>query len=509
MLPPTQAAATRGRRGNHGRFALALALGLTIFQFGEVRAADLLPPGLRVGVQIQSPNSGGAVWAKAHFALRGEPRLIFKGDWEAVGTNDLQEIPVEPALVAVVLFQIENSISAVKDGNTVSAVPPRSPGDPIHTYRLEFPLTGSVTPARLTLVNAFGNTLEVTLVFTLQSLQPTPLVILADPACGESGIEAEASSPRPTPGGKSTELPAVVFARCVEAGGHVRVKLWGWQDHRWAGVPQDARVAWKVGREHPVLVGSLPREPADGNVQAFHFALVPLHGGGPSHALTLVQNESRAPSWHLSVALGPTFSSYSESVTGLPSVQVSQVGLTGKLNVQYKFLPSRWDAALGVYGTILPLTESPGGLPGARWLGVNLRAGYTIPLDSLGRNTLSLLPGVYFWSMFVPGQVYGIENLNGPQFVLAYGHELGSRLGHLGTFRWVGAYLKAAVMDSSLGLSSLGNHEFSAGAQVTVWIAGLSHPLAFALDGSALVFQQTGFSMNLTTASFSVGYAFF
>jgi hypothetical protein len=196
-------------------------------------------------------------------------------------------------------------------------------------------------------------------------------------------------------------------------------------------------------------------------------------------------------------------------VTGLTPVQISQVGLTAKVNVQYKFLPSRWDVALGAFGTLLPLTENPGSLPGARWLGVSLRAGYTIPLDSLGRNTLSLLPGAYFWSMFVPGQVYGIENLNGPQLVLAYGHEIGSRLGHAGTFRWVGVYLKAAMMDSSLGLSSLANHELSAGGQATVWISGLSHPFAFTVDASALTFAQTNFSMSLTTLSCSVGYAFF
>jgi hypothetical protein len=119
------------------------------------------------------------------------------------------------------------------------------------------------------------------------------------------------------------------------------------------------------------------------------------------------------------------------------------------------------------------------------------------------------MPGMYFWSMFVPGQAYGIQNLNGPQLVLAYGHESGSKLGHFATLQRFGGYLKCAVVDTNLGVSSAANHEIAVGGQATVRFFGLSRPFAIALDYSSLVFSDTDIALSLSTLSFSVGYAFF
>ena len=141
--------------------------------------------------------------------------------------------------------------------------------------------------------------------------------------------------------------------------------------------------------------------------------------------------------------------------------------------------------------------------------GVNLRAGYALPLDHLGRNTVSILPGIYAWSMFVPGNQYGVQNLNGPQLVLALSHEQGSRLGGFGMFQRGGGYFKFAVIDQGVALASPSNRELAVGASETIRFFALPRPLVFSADYSTLSFASDGFAMTLSTFSLSIGASLF
>ena len=73
-------------------------------------------------------------------------------------------------------------------------------------------------------------------------------------------------------------------------------------------------------------------------------------------------------------ALGYTFISYTQS----REQPFSGTGLTAKLSFRYIVLPSRWDLGANAFFTALPLSSNRAGVT-ARYLGLNLRAGYALP----------------------------------------------------------------------------------------------------------------------------------
>jgi hypothetical protein len=329
-----------------------------------------------------------------------------------------------------------------------------------------------------------------------------------DPACAGLGVDVE--PPAPPAADDPQAVPTVSFVGCGRIGKFLALQLWTWDAFRWNGF-EGPVVAWSKNPDKTVIAGTLPLYPENGVTQVMRYILVPAGGEKKKRQskVVLTHSEARLPSWNLSVSLGPTWSTYTETATALPDVKVSQVGLTAKVQTQFRILPPRWDAAFSVFGTVVPLSHSPDSLPSARWLGINVRGGYQLPLDRLSRNTLSILPGVYAWSMFVPNDQYGLQNLDGPQLVLAYNRAQGAKLGNFATLLRYGGYIKVAVIGSGFGLTGLSNHEFAAGAQLTLRFFSLPKPLVLATDYSSLRFVTEGFAMNLSTISLSLGTSLF
>ena len=161
------------------------------------------------------------------------------------------------------------------------------------------------------------------------------------------------------------------------------------------------------------------------------------------------------------------------------------------------------DLAANVFGTLLPVVATSE-VPSARWLGINFRAGFLIPLDGFGRKVLGIFPGLYAWSMFVSGKAYGVTNLNGPQLVVSYTREASGRIVRYG------GYVKAAMIASGVKLEGLASREVAAGAFVHIRpSARWNRPFTLSVDASNLAYAQTRFSLSLTTFSLSVGFSLF
>jgi hypothetical protein len=88
-----------------------------------------------------------------------------------------------------------------------------------------------------------------------------------------------------------------------------------------------------------------------------------------------------------------------------------QTALTFKGSWNYVLVPNRWDFEISSYFTVWPLIKSAD--QDLRFLGVNLRAGYTtkwLPNPWV----LKVLFGYYYITTFVQGDAFGYKNLMGP-----------------------------------------------------------------------------------------------
>ena len=73
-------------------------------------------------------------------------------------------------------------------------------------------------------------------------------------------------------------------------------------------------------------------------------------------------------------------------------------------------MPRRW--ILAAFGTLLAFGASPSSVPTARYLGINGRVGYRLPVD-LGSTEWFFLGGWYLWTMYTPDGSYGVNALSG------------------------------------------------------------------------------------------------
>ncbi len=449
---------------------------------------------MRVAVAARDSQSA----RRLGFALEGNPTLVLHGDWKS-------RQPGVPGLFAVISFVLPAQLEPLDPQlNKLNGRPATNDRSLIRYDGVRIPIRAGSSQTVFSLVSAQGKVTPITVRIDVTSREP---LIFTAPSCGELGVEAEAE---PREGSAEPRgLPGVAFVHCLRKGSSTAVRAWTWKEFRLALETESERKRWLNSPTQNGVVGVLPLYPQNGLTTEIRFALSRTGQPAPIAGLTLTHTEARSPSWVFSASLGTTWTSYTESTPHIPTINVSQFGLTAKVQTQFNVLPPHWDLAFSVFGTVLPLTNTPSSLPAARWFGLNARAGYRIALDRRGRNTLSILPGYYAWSMFVSGSQYGVQNLNGPQLVLSYNHETGSPLGGFATLQRFGGFVKGAVMDAGFAIGSPANHEVAGGLQITTRFFAIPKPLVFSIDVSSLRLTSGAFTMDLSTFSFSLGASLF
>lgn len=207
------------------------------------------------------------------------------------------------------------------------------------------------------------------------------------------------------------------------------------------------------------------------------------------------QNELRG--MHYAVSVGLSKISYHE--TRIPNYEMTAV--TAKGIAQYVVTPGKYDLMIGGFMNIVPLTTNRTDGAVARFVGINLRAGYIVPFVKYPWR-LSLNAGLYYTSMQVTNDLFGFSDMFGPQIFLVTDYAFSSR--NRGT-----AYFKFSPVSKNLSLSlfDMGNREIAAGGG---WIHQLpnQHPLSVMMDFSfySMVFGHISLGYNST--SLSVGYGF-
>jgi hypothetical protein len=203
----------------------------------------------------------------------------------------------------------------------------------------------------------------------------------------------------------------------------------------------------------------------------------------------------------LSAGLGVTHYSYQET---LPNLDLTQISLTGKVNLGVRLIPKALDLAFNFFGNIVSLKNSPTEfsdgtkIPPARFYGLNGRIGYRLPFD-MGANELFFLTGWYFWGMRVPGldetSTYGIKSLNGPQLFFMFVNSQADKAGF-----WI--YSKFALIADQFSLLGLSNRELAVGGGVEL-SARAKKPFAITLDIAHAQFSNVDNGMKLL--SFTLG----
>jgi hypothetical protein len=190
-----------------------------------------------------------------------------------------------------------------------------------------------------------------------------------------------------------------------------------------------------------------------------------------------------------------TYFSYNET---LLNVHIKQLGSTGKVSVGYKLVPKRFTLDFTTFMTLAVFTISPGGSPTMKVLGINGRAGYILPWDTWGMNW-QILGGIYYWSMFVEKNAYGVKPLTGPQAYLTAARGGDSRERVLYT------YLKlASISDGTI--YSITNREVAIGAGLGITVT--PNPFLVTLDIAQTAFAKGNNSMKLETVNIGVAKRF-
>jgi hypothetical protein len=430
---------------------------------------------------------------------------VLAGGWSSSDSAPTP-IPREPHLNVLVSFALPNAYGVLDAERKRLTGKPHPADKNALIYITELPLHSLWGTATIALIDIKGDVTEIPIQL---SLVPGHPLLEVDPDCAAHGLSATVAAVRP--------IGTISFLRCARAGSSLLLKLWSWDGLQWTNPPAGWRAATAAaagpvkpgqrGTAPPVLTAHLSLFPEGGRPAIYEIGLADA-SRQPATMVTITHKEERRVGWSASAGLGPTLSSYFETASGLSPVKVSQISLTAKLQAQFKVLPPRIDLAFSIFGTLFPLGVSPSSLPSARWLGINARAGYQLPLDAGWKNVVTFLPGFYEWTMYVAGDAYGVSKLNGPQLVIAYSREVGSRLFGFGTFQRFGAYGKFAAMSAGFALTGVDNRELAVGANAVVRFFKIPQPLVFSVDVSSLQFAQGVFAMSLQTYSFSIGYSF-
>lgn len=197
--------------------------------------------------------------------------------------------------------------------------------------------------------------------------------------------------------------------------------------------------------------------------------------------------------------LGITKLSYDQASR---SVSCSSWALTGKLSYIYT-LSHLWDLGLSGYGTLLPFggtcTDPSGTSASMRFIGINARAGYTVPgIQDPWR--LSIMVGIYYVTMLTSTGNFGFQNMAGPQLfpVLRRSLKNGDA---------IVTYLKFSPVSSGFSFLQLSNREIAGGGAYLFKLKN-DHMMSLTFDVANLALEISGEAISSTSISFGFGYSF-
>lgn len=195
----------------------------------------------------------------------------------------------------------------------------------------------------------------------------------------------------------------------------------------------------------------------------------------------------------VSVGIGPTLISYKE--TGV--ADYSSIVLTGKANYSRSVFSANWSIGVSGFFTLLPLTENYSA--SARFLGLNFRLGYHF-LKIPPPWAISLQVGSYYTTMFVSGNQFGFENVNGPQLYPVVQRTLEDG-------KSVRGYFKLSPLTANTSGFSFGSRELALGLDY-VFLNKRNKPLSVQVDFSDLLLKLTDQTITTKTFSTSISYRF-
>lgn len=175
----------------------------------------------------------------------------------------------------------------------------------------------------------------------------------------------------------------------------------------------------------------------------------------------------------------------------------SQIGLTYRTTFDYSFGSKGWMAGFLGYYTLLALSSNQTGIA-ARYLGLNLRAGYQLGFVK-DPWVLTLLGGYYYTTMSVTNDAFGYRNLGGPQLYPVLSRAVGPR-------DRLSLSLKYSPIFNRLSLLSLENREIAAGL---TWSHGFAngHKLITSVNYADLALNFGGVDIRASSISIGLGYA--
>jgi hypothetical protein len=176
---------------------------------------------------------------------------------------------------------------------------------------------------------------------------------------------------------------------------------------------------------------------------------------------------------------------------------VSQTALTGKFAYRFALGKSGWDLGASGYLTLLPITKNTDST--ARFLGLNLRVGYSLPWPREPWQ-IGLMAGWYYTTMIVSPPTFGFLSMAGPQLFPVVRYRFGSG-------KAIATYFKWSPVSDSTSLMSLGNYELAAGGAYVIPLMN-RRSVSVTLDAASLKLVVGRVTIESLSVSLGGAYGF-
>lgn len=210
-----------------------------------------------------------------------------------------------------------------------------------------------------------------------------------------------------------------------------------------------------------------------------------------------VQTGQKNPrKFFLSLGVGFTSIGYSETNTG-ETTKLSSIVVTPKISLNYLMPSPFW--SLGFTGYISALQARSSLDATVRFLGLNFRAGYRLPVIREPWQ-LTLMAGYYFTTSLVTPATFGYRNVGGPQFYPTLRRAFSS--GDFAT-----GYFKFSPIANAVNILDFSNREIGLGVAYT--FAGSSpNPWSIYLDASQLQLNLPNIEFEASTSTLTLGTSY-
>lgn len=328
---------------------------------------------------------------------------------------------------------------------------------------------------------------ETSLLFQAKLLaQGAPLWV--HESCTNAGVSLKL---QPAPGERLAFLYAGIF--CAKFNGATRIELFFSEDLKVEPAPGDAGAKIETKGSARFQVTTVP----SAKLAPARLARFVITAKGKVGALEIAQSDPvSAGGRSVSIApeVGFTYLRYLDSrIESKHSLL-----LTPKLAFNVRFHRD-WDVSLASFVNAWQMVSSTS--LGARFIGVNLRLGYSPPWPRAPWR-LGLHAGAYFLQMIVsPTPAYGFSNLFGPQLYPTFSYTFPKD-------HTLGLYAKYSPLGFVLNFSLNSAHEIAGGLFYGMTLAP-RHRLSIHLDFAALLLEFTsGVAIQSYSLSLGTRYAF-